>query len=141
MGYLWLKALHVIAIIAWMAGLLYLPRLYVYHCEAAAGSALSEKLKVMETRLLRYIMNPAMLVVWLTGLILVVWGHWERAGWLHLKLLFVVVLSALHMMMAAQRRAFAEDRNTRSQGFYRVFNEGPTLCMIVIVVAVIVKPF
>ena len=140
--YLWLKALHVISVIAWMAGLLYLPRLFVYHCAAAPGSEASETFKVMERRLLRAIMTPAMLASWGFGLaMLAVEPGWFASGWLHAKLALVVALSAAHMAMASWRRAFAEDRNRRSAKFYRIANEAPTLLMIAIVVLVIVKPF
>jgi len=139
--YLWFKALHVISVIAWMAGLLYLPRLFVYHCEAAPGSELSETLKVMERRLLRAIMNPAMIGSWVFGL-LTAWsaGLWMD-GWFHGKLALVVALTAAHMAMARWRRAFAEDRNARPARFYRIANEVPTLLMIGIVILVIVKPW
>ncbi len=139
--YLWLKAVHVMAIIAWMAGMLYLPRLFVYHCQAAPGSPQSETFKVMERRLMRIIMNPAMIVAWVIGL----WLAWDGFGfsgsWLHVKLAAVVALSAVHGTLAKGVREFAEDRNTRSERFWRVMNEVPALLMIVIVIMVIVKPF
>jgi putative membrane protein len=139
--YLWLKAFHVIAVIAWMAGMLYLPRLFVYHCEAEIGSKQSETFKVMERRLLRAIINPAMVATWVLGL----WLAWDaglfRSGWLHAKLALVLALSALHGMFVRYVRDFAADRNQRSQRFYRIINEVPTLLMIGIVVLVIVKPF
>ncbi|SMF62574.1 putative membrane protein [Azospirillum oryzae] len=142
MLYEWIKALHVISIIAWMAGLLYLPRLFVYHCEAPAGSETSETLKVMERRLLRAIMNPAMIAAYVFGITMIVLTpEWLKQGWLHAKILFVLLLTASHMMMARWRRDFAEDRNTRPQRFYRIANEVPTLLMIGIVIFVIVKPF
>lgn len=140
-GYLWIKALHVVSVISWMAGLLYLPRLYVYHASLPAGSPAAETFKVMESKLLRLIMNPAMIVAWLSGL----WLAWTLAawtdGWLHAKLLLVVLLSAMHGIMARWRRQFAEDRNVHSHRFYRWMNEVPTILMIGIVVLVIVKPF
>ena len=138
--YLWLKALHLISVIAWMAGLLYLPRLFVYHCEAPPGSALSETFKVMERRLLRAIMNPAMVAAYIFGSLLLWIQDW-RAGWLLGKLTLVVVMTVLHHLFALWRKDFAADRNTRSQRFYRIMNEVPTLAMIGIVVLVIVKPF
>ena len=141
--YLWTKSFHVIAMVAWMAGLFYLPRLYVYHCGLAVGSAESERFKVMERRLLRGIMNPAMLATLLFGVLLVLTPgamDW-RAGWWHVKLACVALLFAFHGACAAWRRAFAEDRNTRSHRFYRVANEVPTLLLVVIVVMVIVQPF
>lgn len=142
MLYEWIKALHVISIIAWMAGLLYLPRLFVYHCEVPVGSDTSERFKVMERRLLRAIMNPAMIAAYVFGIAMIVLTpEWMKQGWLHAKLLFVLLLTASHMMMAKWRREFAEDRNTRPQRFYRIANEVPTLLMIGIVIFVIVKPF
>ncbi|BAI73529.1 membrane protein [Azospirillum sp. B510] len=142
MLYEWIKALHVISIIAWMAGLLYLPRLFVYHCQAPAGSEASETFKVMERRLLRAIMNPAMIAAYVFGLgMILLTPEWMKQGWLHAKLLFVLLLTVSHMMMARWRRDFAEDRNTRPQRFYRIANEVPTLLMIGIVIFVIVKPF
>jgi protoporphyrinogen IX oxidase len=139
--YVWIKALHVIAVIAWMAGMLYLPRLFVYHCEAEVGSKQSETFKVMERRLLKAIINPAMIVTWLAGLYLAWSGQWFSAGWLHGKLLLVLILSGVHGFFARCVKDFAADRNTRSQKFYRIINEVPTLLMIGIVILVIVKPF
>lgn len=139
--YEWIKALHVIAVISWMAGMLYLPRLFVYHCEAEAGSKQSETFKAMERRLLKAIINPAMIVTWLAGLYLAWAGHWYLSGWFHLKLLLVLVLSAVHGFLARIVRAFAADRNLHNQKFYRIINEVPTVLMIGIVILVIVKPF
>ncbi|PZO78642.1 MAG: protoporphyrinogen oxidase HemJ [Mesorhizobium amorphae] len=138
---LWIKALHVIAVIAWMAGLLYLPRLFVYHTQAQPGSATSETFKVMERRLLRAIINPAMIATWVFGL----WLAWEvyafQGGWLHAKLTLVLLLSGLHGYLSKGVRMFAQDRNTKSTKHWRIVNEVPTLLMILIVVLVIVKPF
>lgn len=139
--YLLLKTLHVVSVIAWMAGLLYLPRLFVYHCEAEAGSAQSETFKVMERRLLRAIMNPAMIASWIFGLATAWVGHLFTDGWFHVKIILVLALTGAHMAMAKWRREFAEDRNTRPQKFYRIANEIPTILMIVIVILVIFKPF
>jgi len=139
--YLWIKAFHVIAVIAWMAGMLYLPRLFVYHCNAEKGSVQSETFKVMERRLLKAIINPAMIVAWVLGLYLAWDGGWFRSGWLHGKLALVLGLSAVHGLYARWVRDFAADRNTRPARFYRVWNEAPTLLLIGIVVLVIVKPF
>ncbi len=139
--YEWLKALHVIAVIAWMAGLLYLPRLFVYHVPASVGSELSETLKVMERRLLRYIMNPAMIVTWVVGLWLVVQGGWFKAGWLHGKLLLVLLMSGVHGYLVGQVKAFSLDKRVKDQRFYRILNEVPTVLMIFTVILVIVKPF
>lgn len=140
-AYLWVKAVHVIAIISWMAGMLYLPRLFIYHCEAEKGSKQSETFKVMERRLLQIIINPAMLVSWVLGL----WLAWQAgfftSGWFHAKLLLVVGLSAVHGYFSASVRAFAEDRNTKPPRHWRIVNEVPTLLMIGIVILVIVRPF
>lgn len=138
---IWVKVLHVVAIISWMAGLLYLPRLFVYHCSVATDSEAARLFTVMEHRLYTYIMTPAMIVAWLTGL----WLAWSsfglRGGWLHAKLLLVVVLSAHHGFQSRWRRAFADGQNVRPARFYRIQNEVPTLLMIAIVVLVVVKPF
>jgi len=139
--YLWIKALHVVAVISWMAGMLYLPRLFVYHCSAPIGSAQSATFKVMERRLLRAIMTPAMIVVWLSGLFLAVQGDWLRAPWLHGKLVLVLLLSAAHGFFSGRVRDFAADANVRGAKLYRVLNEIPTVLMIGIVILVVVKPF
>jgi putative membrane protein len=136
----WIKALHVIAVIAWMAGLLYLPRLMVYHADAPVGSAQSETFKVMERRLLRAIMNPAMVVVWATGLWMALTYGWFAAPWFQAKFALVLVLSGFQGILTGWVRAFAEDRNTRRARVFRVANELPTLLMIGIVILVIVKP-
>jgi putative membrane protein len=138
---LWVEALHVIAIIAWMAGMLYLPRLFVYHADAAKGSAVSETFKVMERRLLKAIMNPAVVLVFLTGFALVyLTGDW-RDGWWQAKFVLVLGLAGLHGFFARCVRTFAEDANERPARFYRILNEAPTVLMILIVVLVVVKPF
>jgi putative membrane protein len=139
--YLWIKAFHIIAVIAWMAGLLYLPRLFVYHCGAEPGSRQSETFKVMERRLLKAIMNPAMILTWLLGLWLIWDGGFLSAGWLHLKVFLVVLLSGMHGFFARWVRDFAADRNPRSEKFYRIVNELPTLLLIGIVILVVLKPF
>ena len=139
--YEWIKAFHVIAVIAWMAGMLYLPRLFVYHCAAERGSVQSETFKVMERRLLKAIINPAMIATWILGLWLAWSGGWYRTGWLQAKVVCVLLLSALHGLMARWVRDFAHDRNAHSQRFYRIINEVPTLLMIIIVILAIVKPF
>jgi putative membrane protein len=141
--YPWTKAIHVIAVIAWMAGMLYLPRLYVYHCDLRPGSAESERFKVMERRLLRQIISPAMIATWVFGIVVVLTPgvlNWS-AGWWHVKLASVILLSGFHGALSRWRRDFLEDRNTRSQRFYRIANEVPTLLMVVIVVMVVVRPF
>ena len=139
--YEWLKAFHVIAVIAWMAGMLYLPRLFVYHCEAEAGSQQSETFKVMERRLLRAIINPAMIAAWLFGLGLAYEGGWYAAHWLQAKIVLVLVLSGIHGFLARWVRDFAADRNRNSQRFYRIINEIPAALMVGIVILVVVKPF
>jgi len=139
--YPWLKAFHVIAVMSWMAGMLYLPRLFVYHCEAERGSRQSETFKVMERRLLRGIINPAMVVSWALGLWMVYDGGWISAPWLHWKLLLVVALSAMHGMLARWTGDFAADRNRRSERFYRLMNEVPAVLMVGIVILVVIKPF
>ena len=146
MLYTWIKAFHIIAVIAWMAGMLYLPRLFVYHSVAEKGSVQSETFKVMERRLLRAIINPAMIATWALGLWLAWDGPdsrygWLTSPWLHAKLVLVLALSALHSMFARWVRDFASDRNQHSQKFYRIINEVPTILMILIVLLVVVKPF
>lgn len=136
-----LKALHIVFVIAWMAGLLYLPRLFVYHAEAEKGSAQSETFKVMERRLLRGIMNPAMFAVWIFGLLLAWQGEWWHAGWWQVKFALVIGLTLVHHAYARWRKDFANDRNTRPARFYRMWNEVPALFMVAIVFLVVLKPF
>jgi putative membrane protein len=141
--YLILKSLHIIAVIAWMAAMLYLPRLFVYHAGAAKGSDLSETLKVMERRLAKAIMTPAMIASWVLGLLMIT-ANTESlmgSGWMHAKLTLLVLLSALHGVFLKWVRVFANDANTRGDRFYRFWNEGPTLLMIIIVFLAILKPF
>ncbi len=138
--YVWVKALHIIAVISWMAGMLYLPRLFVYHAQADVGSELSETLKVMERRLLRAIMNPAMLVSVIAGGFLLHYQDFSDV-WLHVKLASVVGMIVIHMMMGKWRKDFEADKNTRSHRFYRYANEVPTVLMIIIVVMAVAKPF
>jgi putative membrane protein len=139
--YEWIKAFHIIAVISWMAGMLYLPRLFVYHCEAEIGSKQSETFKVMERRLLKAIINPAMVVTWVLGLTMVWLGGWYLSPWMHAKFALVIVLSALHGMLVRRWREFSEDRNTRSQKYYRIINEVPAVLMVGIVLLVVLKPF
>ncbi|MGM4920918.1 protoporphyrinogen oxidase HemJ [Tardiphaga sp. 813_E8_N1_3] len=139
--YEWAKALHVIAVISWMAGMLYLPRLFVYHCDAEIGSKQSETFKLMERRLLKAIINPAMIATWIVGLYLAWAGHWLSSGWFHAKLTLVLLMSGVHGFLSARVRDFAQDKNTRTSKFYRIINEVPTVLMILIVILVIVKPF
>ncbi|MBZ3693800.1 protoporphyrinogen oxidase HemJ [Phyllobacterium calauticae] len=140
-AYLWVKALHVIAVISWMAGMLYLPRLFIYHCAAEKGSVQSETFKVMERRLLKAIINPAMMVTWAAGL----WLAWRTVaymdGWFHVKFLAVLILSGIHGYFSKAVRMFAEDRNAKPARFWRMMNEVPTVLMIIIVIMVIIKPF
>ncbi|ALV26782.1 MULTISPECIES: protoporphyrinogen oxidase HemJ [Pannonibacter] len=139
--YLWLKSLHVISIIAWMAGMLYLPRLFVYHCSAEPGSAQSETFKVMERRLLKAIINPAMIASWIFGLWLAYEINAFRDGWFHAKLTLVLLMSGAHGYLAGRVKVFARDENTKPAKFYRILNEVPTVLMILIVILVIGKPF
>jgi putative membrane protein len=139
--YLWIKAFHIISVIAWMAGMLYLPRLFVYHCAAPAGSPQSETFKVMERRLIRAIVNPAMIATWVFGLTLVWLGRWDTAHWMQAKFAIVIGLSALHGMFVRHWRAFDADRNRHSAKYFRIINEVVTLCVIAIVILVVVKPF
>ena len=140
-AYLWIKAIHVIAIISWIAGLLYLPRLFIYHCDAPKGSVQSETFKIMEGRLLNIIMTPAMLISWVLGL----WLAWQQEffthGWLIAKLVLVFALTGVHGYFSASARAFREDRNAKPPRHWRIVNELPTLLMVAIVILVIVKPF
>ncbi len=141
--YVWVKAFHIVAVIAWMAGMLYLPRLFVYHCETAPGSPESERFKLMERRLLRAIVNPAMVAVWVLGLTLSVLpatDAWHQ-GWFHGKLALVVIMSGVHGLYARWVRVFGKDANTHSARFYRIWNEVPTVLMVAIVTLVVVKPF
>jgi protoporphyrinogen IX oxidase len=139
--YLWLKAFHVIAVMAWMAGMLYLPRLFVYHCAAEPGSTQSETFKVMERRLLKAIITPAMVVSWVLGLWLALAGGAYAAGWLQAKVVLVLVLSALHGFFVRCVRQFALDQNRHSQKFYRIINEVPAVLLVGIVILAVVKPF
>ncbi|MGI9381317.1 MAG: protoporphyrinogen oxidase HemJ [Methyloligellaceae bacterium] len=144
MLFLWIKALHIMAFIAWMAGLFYLPRLFVYHARPQTGKDMSETFEIMERRLLKAIMNPAMLVTWATGLSLgYMLGQFssEIQIWFALKLVLILGLTVYHMALGRWRREFAEDRNTHSEKFYRFINEVPTLIMIAVVILVIFQPF
>ena len=139
--YEWIKAFHVVAVISWMAGMLYLPRLMVYHAEAQTGSIQSETFKIMERRLLKGIINPAMTIAWVLGLYLAWEGFGFKGGWLHGKILLALVLSAIHGMLVRHVRAFAADRNEKSSRYFRILNEVPAVLMVGIVLLVIVKPF
>ncbi len=146
-GYNWLVALHVVAMVAWMAGMFYLPRLFVYHADAAPGSETAETFKVMERRLLRAIMNPAMIVTWAAGIGLAFWGPAGSSvglydqPWLMTKVVLVLAMTGLHGWLSARRRDFEHDRNTHTSRTYRMINEIPTVLLIGIVVLVIVRPF
>jgi len=139
--YLWLKALHIIAVIAWMAGMLYLPRLFVYHAAAKPGSDQSETFKTMEFRLLKFIMAPAMIVTWIAGIVLMLQGQWLAAGWFQVKFAAVFIMTVLHGLFTHWVNEFQYDRNDHSQKFYRVINEIPTGLLIIIVILATVKPF
>lgn len=138
---LWLKAFHIVAVISWMAGMLYLPRLFVYHADTPVGSPQSETFKVMERRLLKAIITPAMIATWILGL----WLAWSsfgfKGGWLHAKIFLVLLMSGLHGFLASTVKTFAADANKRPARFYRILNEVPTILMIAIVILVVVKPF
>lgn len=141
--YHWIKSLHIIAVIAWMAGMLYLPRLFVYHTQVRSGSEVSELFKVMERRLLRFIINPAMIVAWAAGIWLIIYTNAldpQNGKWMHYKLLLLVFMQIVHSMLARYRRHFAKDANKHSAKFYRILNEVPTLLMIGIVILVVVRP-
>jgi putative membrane protein len=140
-AYEWLKALHIVAVIAWMAGIFYLPRLFVYHAASEVGSAQSETFKIMERRLLSAIMTPAMIAVWIFGLLLMWIGGWWTEHWFWAKLALVVAMTGFHFWLAARQRDFAEDRNRLSGRTYRMMNELPTLLVVAIVILVVVKPF
>ena len=139
--YPWVKAFHIIAVIAWMAGMLYLPRLFVYHCETVPGSAESERFKRMERRLLRAIIDPAMIAVWILGVCLAFSADAWREHWLQAKFALVLVMSGVHGLYARWVRQFAADANTRAARFYRIWNEVPTVLLVAIVILVVVKPF
>ncbi len=140
---LWTKSFHVISVIAWLAGLFYLPRLFVYHCEAVPGSLESERFKVMERRLLKQIMSPAMIAAWTFGILLVLTPgavDWH-AGWWHVKLTSVVLMTGVQGVLSKRRKDFLNDRNVKPQRYFRILNEVPTILMVVIVIMVIVQPF
>ncbi len=138
---LWIKALHVISVIAWMSGMFYLPRLFVYHTETEPGSAASERFKVMERRLLRAIINPSMIATWVFGLTLAWLTAAYKEHWLQMKFLLVIAMSGLHGYFAGRVKAFAQDRNDKPARFYRILNEVPPILMVFIVILVIVQPF
>jgi len=142
-AYPWLKTLHIIAVISWMAALLYLPRLFVYHCTVLPGSETSETFKIMERRLSKAIMNPAMTVATASGLAIVLTPGYlaSTTGWIWLKLALAAILLATHYFLLTCRNAFATDTNQRPEKFYRLINELPTLLMIGIVILVVVRPF
>lgn len=139
--YLWIKAFHIIAVISWMAGLFYMPRLFIYHTDAERGSVQSETFKVMERRLLNVIMNPAMMLSWVLGLYLAWSVYGFQGGWLHAKIALVVLMTMVHVFFSRSVRVFARDENRRSARYWRFMNEAPTLLMIAIVILVVVKPF
>jgi protoporphyrinogen IX oxidase len=139
--YLWLKVLHILATISWMVGMLYLPRLFVYHVEAPQGSPQTRIFVVMERRLMRAIMLPALLVTWITGLTLAVQTGFLHEGWFHAKFALVIALSALHAYFAKVRKDLAEETNRYDSRFFRIINEAPTVLMAGIVILVVFKPF
>jgi len=140
-SYEWLKTFHVIAVISWMAGMLYLPRLFVYHATAKVGSELSETLKVMEHRLLRYIINPALIATYIFGVwMLTINDNLLHESFIHIKLTAVLGMQIAHAFLARYRRAFAQDRNVHSAKFFRILNEVPTVLMIIIVIMIVARP-
>lgn len=144
LAYLWIKAFHLIAVISWMAGLLYLPRLFVYHCNADPRSDKAETFKMMEYRLFRYIMTPAMITSWVFGFLLLLTPgavDWSGDYWIYVKLACVLALTGVHGFLGLQVKIFAGDQNRRSAVFFRILNEAPTILMIAIVIFVVVKPF
>lgn len=139
--YPWIKSLHIISVIAWMAGMLYLPRLFVYHCEVEPGTPESERFKLMERRLLKGIVNPAMAATWIFGILLVLaLGVWDQP-WMHAKFALVLAMQAVHGGYVRWWRDFSKDANRHSRKFYKWMNEAPTLLLIGIVILVVVKPF
>ncbi|AIF81937.1 coproporphyrinogen III oxidase [endosymbiont of Acanthamoeba sp. UWC8] len=140
-NYLTIKALHIISIICWMAGLFYLPRLYVYHTKAKVGSELDQTLQVMEKKLLKLIMNPSMIASFVFGILLIYIIGFESGKWLHAKILLVLIMALTHGLMAKYRKDFATGKNTKGDKFYRVLNEVPTILMVIIVFLAITKPF
>ena len=140
--YFWLKSIHLIAVISWLAGLLYLPRLFVYHATAEKGSELSETFKIMERRLLRIIMNPAMIIAWVFGgLMLYADNSLFEQAWMHVKLLSVSLMTIMHHIFAKWFKAFVKDENKQTEKIFRIANEVPTILMIIIVIMAIAKPF
>ncbi len=143
MHYEWLRAIHIIAVISWMAGMLYLPRLFVYHADAQIGSEMSETFKIMERKLLRIIINPAMIIAWVLGLLM----FHARADlfmlqpWMHVKLLFVVLMTVMQHVYVRHVKSFALDKNVKSTKYFRIINEVPAIFMIIIVIMVVVEPF
>ena len=139
--YLSLKAVHILALISWMAGMLYLPRLYVYHAESGQESPQAQTFVLMERRLMRVIMLPALLVTWASGIMLAVQGGFVNTGWFRAKVLLVIGLSALHGYFGKVRKSFAEAKNRRNARFFRIINEVPTVLLVGIVTLVFFKPF
>lgn len=140
--YEWFKVFHIISIISWMAGMLYLPRLYVYHTKVEYGSEADLLFQNMERRLLRYIINPAMIFSFIFGLLLAhIYGFQALGPWFHIKMFCVILLTAFHGILARWRKDFLNGKNNKSENFYRFMNEVPTILMIIIVIMVVVKPF
>lgn len=140
--YSWVKALHLIAVMSWMAGMLYLPRLFVYHVGAKKGSDMSETLKIMEYRLLKFIMGPAMMATWVLGIVMIsINPAVFSSGWMHIKFFAVILMTVLHITFGRWRKQFAADKNTHNDKFYRWWNEAPTALMVIIVLLAVAKPF
>jgi putative membrane protein len=140
-SYLWFKAFHIMAVIAWMAGLFYLPRLFIYHSDVAVGSESSELFKTMESRLYRIIMNPAMMMAWIFGLFIAWQGMWLSAGWLHVKFLGVIAMTGMHVYYGRAVKAFGRDERPGNARHWRIMNEVPAVLMILIVLMAVLKPF
>lgn len=141
MTYEWIKTLHIISVISWMAGMLYLPRLFVYHAQQKAGSETSETFKIMERKLLRLIMNPAMIATWVFGVWLMILLNAHQMGWMHAKMLLVILMTGAHHVLVYHMKRFAKDENTKSPRYFRWLNEAPTVLLIATVALVVFKPF
>ncbi len=139
--YLWIMAFHIIAVISWLAGMLYLPRLFVYHCQVEPKSEASEKFKIMERKLLRAIINPAMIVAFILGIMLAYQAEIYKQGWFHVKLALLFALTGIHGILAKHRKEFERNENKKSERYYRILNEIPAVLMILIVILAVVKPF
>ncbi len=141
--YDWLRAIHIIAVISWMAGMLYLPRLFVYHTKTTIGSEMSQTFKTMERRLLKIIINPAMIIAWIFGMLMLYsrWDLFVLLPWMHAKLLFVILMTILHHIYVKHVKLFAIDQNKKSTKYFKILNEIPALFTIIIVIMAVAEPF